>query len=142
MSAIDILAPSGRKIEFCKVFIFPRTLPGGMDEGVRNHLEFATDEIRMSLLGEYNLPAELKHRGVFGYVAFGFGGNPTVDPETEFASWQEGAFINWCGNYFRSPDLVVTDNVRIWLRKGVRAQIIIGYKDPASCVGIIRNGVP
>lgn len=124
MSAIDMVAPYP--------FYFTKVMIQVYDEGISNHLEFCTEEVRMNLIYEYNLPPEEKHRGVFGYVSFGLGGYKLGDGSTELPRWLPPVFINWGRNLIFAPvhKDFLPENLRIWMRKGVKAHVTVYTDDP------------
>lgn len=132
MSAIDILPPTGQLITKVEIQILPQNIDNFTDEGKGNHLEFCTEEVRMTILNEYHLPQGEKHRGVFGYVAFGLGGGQLPNGGTEYPRWMEGRFINWGRTLFYPQDGLHKENCRIWLRKKVKAHIHVFWTDPAQ----------
>ena len=118
--AIDIIAPPGKLVKYVEIEI--------TDEGTKPHVEFSTSAIRTDDNQMYDLPAEYKKRGVYGYVGFGYGGVSNPDGSTDLPFWQEARFINWGRSIFYPPERVSTENVRIWMRFLIYANIHVEYE--------------
>lgn len=116
--AITLLLPQdGRTRYFIAVDI---------DEfGIKNHLEFSTEQIIESAFVKIDETIEDKCRGVFGYVSFGITDNVPLIPTI---LWQPSEYINYKHTVFSAPIDGPINYVRFWTRKGVKAHYRVQSK--------------